>query len=162
MNYPNHKSVRVKWDTYQNGCYFITICTQNKIHYFGEIMNNEMSFTLLGIELQKIIENTPLVRNDQYIDIPIYTVMPNHFHMIITLNHKIDCHQHYFGVQRKNLSSVIRGIKSRLTSFAMKNNISFQWQSGFYEHIIQNERAFSKIYDYIQNNVINWSADRFY
>ena len=31
------KSVRVKWDTYQNGCYFVTICTKNRKHDFGEI-----------------------------------------------------------------------------------------------------------------------------
>ncbi|MFY1026618.1 transposase [Actinobacillus seminis] len=162
MNYPNRQSVRVKWNTYQNGCYFITVCTKNKMHYFGEIINNEMQFTPLGLELQKIIENTPLVRNDQYIEIPIYTVMPNHFHFIITINYETDRHQHYFGAQRKNLSSIVRGIKSKLTSFAIQNNISFQWQSRFHEHIIKNERAFSYIYDYVQNNVINWLQDCFY
>ncbi|EEV24805.1 hypothetical protein AM202_01235 [Actinobacillus minor 202] len=162
MNYPNRKSVRVKWDTYQNGCYFVTVCTKNKIHHFGKIINHEMQPSQIGIELQRIIENTPLVRDDQFIEIPVYTVMPNHFHMIIILNFKTDQHQHYFGAQRKNLSSIIRGIKSKLTSIAIKNSISFQWQSGFYEHIIQSDQAFFTIYDYIQNNVINWSSDRFY
>ncbi|AFU18914.1 transposase [Actinobacillus suis] len=162
MNKPNRKSVRVKWDSYQNGCYFVTVCTKDKYHYFGEIMNNEMQFTHLGLELQKIIENTPLVRNNQYIEIPIYTIMPSHFHLLIIINSDIDRHQHYFGVQRKNLASVIRGIKSKLTSFAIKHNLSFQWQSGFHEHIVKSERAFEHIYNYVQNNVINWSQDCFH
>jgi hypothetical protein len=30
------------WDYGANAAYFITICTKNRIHYFGEIINKEM------------------------------------------------------------------------------------------------------------------------
>ncbi|QIW16045.1 hypothetical protein A4G20_06710 [Pasteurellaceae bacterium RH1A] len=156
------KSVRVRWDAYQNGCYFVTICTKDKFHYFGEISNNVMHLSLLGLELQNIIQNTPLIRPDLFIEIPIFVVIPNHVHFIITINHEIDHHQHYFGSQSKNLSAIVRGIKGALTSFAKKNGIPFQWQPRFHEHIIQNERAFNYIYDYVENNVINWANDCFY
>ena len=159
---PKREAKRVKWDAYQNGCYFITICTKNKAHYFGEIKQQKMYLSKLGNKLSEIIEITLSIRDDQYIEIPIYTIMPNHLHLIITLNYKVDCHQHYFGPQRKNLSSVIRGIKSALTSYAIENKISFEWQPRFYEHIIQNQKAFDFIYDYIENNVINWDKDCFY
>ncbi|ATW43246.1 hypothetical protein Q7506_04085 [Glaesserella parasuis] len=156
------KTNRVTWDTYQNGCYFITICTKNKFHYFGEIHHQKMYLSELGYKLDEIIKDTPKIRNDQYIDIPIYTIMPNHLHFIITINYKINCHQHYFGAQRKNLSSIIRGIKSALTYYARCQNIPFDWQPRFYEHIIQSDRAFNFIYNYIENNIINWEQDRFY
>lgn len=88
--------------------------------------------------------------------------MPNHFHFIIILNTEVSHHQHYFGSQSKNLSSIIRGIKSALTSFAIKNQIAFQWQPRYYEHIIRTEKAFTHIYHYVENNVINWESDCFY
>ncbi|MDY4478960.1 MAG: transposase [[Pasteurella] aerogenes] len=163
MNYPNRKSVRVKWDTYQNGCYFVTVCTQNKIHYFGEIQNQTIQLTTLGKQLQNIIQDTINLRQNQFIEIPIFTVMPNHFHLIITINSDTDKHQHYFGNgQSNNLSAIVRGIKSSLTSFAIKNQIPFKWQPRFHEHIIRSEKAFNFIYDYIQNNVIQWEQDYFY
>lgn len=74
----------------------------------------------------------------------------------------IDRHQHYFGSQSRNLSSIIRGIKCQLTSFALKNHIPFQWQTRFHEHIVKSEQVFSHIYDYIQNNAINWKTYSFH
>lgn len=31
-------SARADWHGYGGGVYFVTICTQNREHYFGEIM----------------------------------------------------------------------------------------------------------------------------
>ncbi|MCX2960399.1 transposase [Rodentibacter caecimuris] len=162
MKTSNRKTTRVTWNSYQNGCYFVTVCTKNKTHYFGEIHHQTMYLSPLGFTLQKIIQNTPLVRPDSYIDIPIFIIMPNHFHFIITLNSDVDRHQHYFGAQRKNLASIIRGIKCALSGYAKQENFLFEWQRGYYEHIIRNENAFQKIYQYIENNVINWDKDCFY
>ena len=30
------KSARASWHDYNGGAYFITICTKNRVHYFGE------------------------------------------------------------------------------------------------------------------------------
>jgi len=39
----DRKKIRLKgYDYSQAGCYFITICTHNRIDYFGEIRNSEM------------------------------------------------------------------------------------------------------------------------
>lgn len=158
----NRQIVRVKWNSYQNGCYFVTICTKDKIHYFGEIQNDKMKMSELGKVLETCILNTPTIRHDQYIELPIFTIMPNHLHFIIILNSELEHHQHYFGSQSKNLSSIVRGIKSALTTYARHNNIPFDWQPRFYEHIIQSEKSFHQIYDYIENNVKKWSTDCFY
>lgn len=160
--YIQRKSVRVKWDTYQNGCYFVTICTKNRTHDFGEIRYQKMYLSLLGAKLAEALEQTPNIRDDQYIDIPIFAIMPNHLHFIITLNYQQDIHQHHFGTQRKNLSSVVRGIKSSLTYFARCNDIPFNWQSRFHEHIIRNQQEFEQIYQYIEHNVLNWENDCFF
>ncbi|WP_032092402.1 transposase [Necropsobacter rosorum] len=159
---PNRKLIRVKWDNYQNGAYFITICTKNKQHYFGKIYNQKMYLSVLGEKLHSIILDTIEIRQSQYINLPIFTIMPNHLHFIMVLNTSKDISQHSFQPQRENLASIIRGIKCQLTSFAKQNNIPFEWQSRYYDRIIRNDREFGFIYDYIDHNVINWEQDKLY
>nr|WP_299422491.1 transposase [uncultured Emticicia sp.] len=67
-----------------------------------------------------------------------------------------------FGPQSKNLGSIIRGFKSSVTTFARKNDIPFQWQTRYHDHIIRNETEFSRISNYILNNPSKWQDDKFY
>lgn len=36
------------------------------------------------------------------------------------------------------------------------------WQKNFYEHIIRNQKEYADIWEYIQNNPINWVNDEYY
>jgi REP element-mobilizing transposase RayT len=65
-----------------------------------------------------------------------------------------------FGPQSKNLGSVMRGFKSTVSSFAMDNNIIFNWQPRYYDHVIRNHDEFMRISTYIRNNPANWENDR--
>jgi len=50
----HRRSIRLKnYDYSQAGAYFITICTQNREHLFGEISNGKMLLNEYG----KIVEN---------------------------------------------------------------------------------------------------------
>lgn len=40
------------WDYGSNGYYFITICTANQEHYFGEIINQEFNTSEIGISAE--------------------------------------------------------------------------------------------------------------
>ena len=53
MNFDRHqqnrKSIRLKnYDYRSNGYYFVTICTHQKICYFGDIKNNQIMLPELG------------------------------------------------------------------------------------------------------------------
>ena len=81
---PRHsrKSIRLKgYDYTHNGAYFITICTQNRIHRFGKIDNGEIVLNDAGkIALkcwQEIPEHFTNVKLDRFV------IMPNHIHGII-------------------------------------------------------------------------------
>ena len=67
-----------------------------------------------------------------------------------------------FGPQFGNLSSVVRGIKSAVTKYAIEHDISFAWQSRYHDHIIRNQLEMNRIADYIENNPMQWELDRFY
>jgi putative transposase len=60
-----------------------------------------------------------------------------------------------FGPQSNNLSSIIRGFKSAVTTRArISGNKEFQWQSRYHDKIIRDEREFFQKRLYILNNPI--------
>jgi REP-associated tyrosine transposase len=60
-----------------------------------------------------------------------------------------------YGPQRKNLSSIIRGYKSSVTTFARKHDIIFAWQSRFNDRIIDDINGLMFCEQYILNNPAN-------
>ncbi len=71
-------------------------------------------------------------------------------------------YKNQFSPQSKNLSSIIRGYKSAVTTFARKNEIEFDWQSRFHDHIIRSMDDYHRISKYIINNPTKWQEDKFY
>ena len=72
------------WDYRWAGAYFITICTQNREHYFGNIENGEMKLSPVGTiadvmwhEIKNHLKN---------IELDAFVVMPNHIHGILIIN----------------------------------------------------------------------------
>ncbi len=72
---------------YNNGVYFVTICVQNRLPAFGEIIwdatleNVEVQLSQLGKEVKRCIGETEKIREG--VRIPILQIMPDHVHFII-------------------------------------------------------------------------------
>lgn len=63
---------------------------------------------------------------------------------------------------KKNaVSTIIRSYKSAVTKHANRLNLKFKWQTRFYDHIVDNDRSFQNISNYIINNPANWKKDKF-
>lgn len=77
-------SARATWHNYDGGMYFVTICTKEKIHYFGEIVDGEMRLKELGKYASECMENVSLHFPDA--EIPLFVVMPNHIHSIVYID----------------------------------------------------------------------------
>jgi REP element-mobilizing transposase RayT len=81
------------WDYRWAGAYFITICTKNREHLFGEIEDGKMHVSPAGAiafvlwhEIKNHVNN---------IELGEFVVMPNHVHGILILNgenHQFDNH----------------------------------------------------------------------
>ena len=83
-NVRNRKSIRLKnYDYSQAGLYFITICTQNRLHLFGEIIGDEMVLNDAGGMIDKIWHEIPIYYDG--FKIHQFIVMPNHIHGIIEI-----------------------------------------------------------------------------
>ncbi|MDP6628343.1 MAG: transposase, partial [Candidatus Marinimicrobia bacterium] len=72
------------WDYSNPGMYFVTICTQNFMEWFGVVNNEKMDLNKMGEIADscwtKIPNHFPNVELDEYI------IMPNHIHGIIGIN----------------------------------------------------------------------------
>ena len=172
------KSIRLQnWDYSWNAPYFITICTKNKEYYFGNIVNNDMKLSSIGILADVFLYE--IKNHAKNVELGSFIVMPNHIHMILVLNDNVNNvetrhalsishHQQTIGQQRfqnqgKNtISSIIGSYKSAVTKHAHRLGFSFAWQSRFHEHIIRNEESYNIIENYIRENPIKWNDDRFY
>lgn len=151
----SRKSPRADFHNYSCGNYFVTICTCDKKHYFGEIINGEMHFTTLGEFCREALGG--IESHYQYVEVPVFIVMPNHVHAIIGINDSADAPP-----IRAALSVIIGGFKQKVTMFARRNNIEFAWQARYHDHIIRNSCDGNNISDYIKTNVERWANDIFF
>ncbi|MBE6283789.1 MAG: transposase [Mediterranea massiliensis] len=82
--HPQRKSPRADWLEYNEGRYFVTVCTRDHRHCFGEIENGVMTLTTVGRYLDEELKNAAL--HQSYIRVLQHVVMPNHFHAIIEVD----------------------------------------------------------------------------
>ncbi len=78
----HRRSIRLKeFDYSKEGYYFLTICTQNREHVFGEIRNGEMVLNDAG----RMVEKWYYELENKFSDIKCHDhiIMPNHIHFVI-------------------------------------------------------------------------------
>ena len=78
------------WDYRWAGAYFITICTQNRIYYFGEIQNGVMNLSNVGVIADILWHEIP--HHAKNVELGAFVVMPNHIHGILILTGNDDDH----------------------------------------------------------------------
>ena len=79
-------SVRLQnWDYRWNAAYFVTICTQGRESYFGEIVDGKMKLSEIGEIVEYEWLKTYEMRPDMNLQKGEFVVMPNHFHAIIII-----------------------------------------------------------------------------
>src|SRR5690606_3160554 len=73
------------WDYARNGRYYVTICTENREHYFGKIVKKTMRLSHVGV-IADIMWHE-IKNHTKYVELGVYQVMPNHLHGILHLNY---------------------------------------------------------------------------
>lgn len=163
------------YDYGQKGAYFITICTHERINYFGEIVNDEMQLNELGQMAEKYWWEIPV--HFSFIELGEFVVMPNHVHGILIIDKTendvetrlIASLPNSGGITgphnpmfHDNISRIIRWYKGRCSFEIRKIHADFAWQTRFHDHIIRNRKSFEIIERYIVTNPKNWKEDKFY
>ena len=183
------ESARADWHDYDGGSYFITICTKDREHFFGEIEDGGMVLSDIGKYVDEQFRN--ITSHYPYANLPLWTIMPNHVHAIVIISACRDVARNVSPTEsicsegdvaryvstnptdkneymaerspkQGSLAAVIRGLKSAVTKYANENEILFAWQPRFHDHIVRDTPEMNRIADYIENNVANWKDDEFY
>ena len=144
----------------------------------------EMKLSEIGIIANKCWFDIPM--HSKNVVLHEFVVMPNHVHGIIEI---IVNNDDVGDTQRRDdacnvstthvdspkssqmkkilpksgsLGRIVGGYKSAVSKIAHRNRFEFQWQTRYYDHIIRNTDDYSRIRNYIKNNLENWEKDKFY
>lgn len=131
-------------------------------------------------EIGKIVERHLLLTSKviNNIDIPLYVIMPNHIHFIISVEPKPEEVYSVNPIDQRNpnpslranqmfqrhiptLSKYINSFKGAVTKEARQKLSEFAWQQRYHDRIIRNINEANRISDYILNNVARWDEDCF-
>ncbi len=79
----NRHQFHASWHNYNNGVYFVTICSHEKQLIFGKISTHAMHMSELGMIVEGCIKEIPSHHDD--VEICNYVVMPNHIHIVMAV-----------------------------------------------------------------------------
>ena len=210
MVLPVRKSPRAKWHNYNGADYFVTICTGDRINYFGSNVDGKTQLTAVGEYAKQCIEKIGVIYKN--VQVPLYVIMPNHIHLIIIINdnnaeptpsvglsygsrnnadtrlphcdsptahrdsptssydsNNIEKTQEEINLEMQRrakccgrLSHIIGQFKSAVVRYTKLNDISFEWQARYHDHIVRNQEEMNNIANYIEQNPAKWETDCFY
>ena len=167
------RSIRLpEYDYSQDGAYFVTICTQNKEHLFGEIASGKMILNdagrMIDMWWQELPKHFVPVQIDQYV------IMPNHVHGVIVIVGVDRCVDPRKTAEIKKgehvgspLPHIVQWYKTMTTNEYIKGVKTNRWrpfarrlwQRNYYEHVIRNEYDLNEIRKYIIENPLKWALD---
>lgn len=84
----HRRSIRLKgYDYAQEGAYFVTICTHERMHLFGQVVDAVMHPSPLGDIAQRCWDAIP--QHMPHVDIGDFVVMPNHVHGVMIIRERL-------------------------------------------------------------------------
>lgn len=156
MDLPKRKPNRLPDFDYRTpGAYFITICTKDRKCLLWDTVGASIARPQLsqyGLVVQKAICDIP--KHYSAISIDHYVVMPNHVHLLLQINTDAD--------GRPMVAPTISTVVQQLKGIVSKQIGHSIWQKLFHDHVIRNAADYTKIWEYIENNPLQWKLDCFY
>ena len=165
------KTPRANWIDYDNGMYFITICTKNRKHYFGRVVGCDVDLSPIGEIVNYNLEHAS--QYCDYVEVPLYVVMPNHIHLMVYCatdkDEDIPNEQRHPNPSKRAdtsgkryvpaLTRYISMLKGAVTKQAKKIDPTFAWQTRYFDRLVRGEKEYRLIADYIRNIPITWPHD---
>jgi REP element-mobilizing transposase RayT len=164
----HRRSIRMRgYDYAQPGAYFVTVCTQDNRHLFGDVVEGQMRLNESGETVRACW--LWLAKRYSHVELDEWIVMPNHIHAIVRIHDRRGGSGTAPGgasrcAPTKPLGRLIGAFKT--VSTKRFNEIrgtpgTVVWQRNYYEHIIRNEDECEKIREYVRRNPLLWACDRY-
>ena len=156
-----------EYDYGQNGCYFVTLCTQGRAWRFGLPLpvgaapcgRPNSAAEMAERWLWKLEEKYPNVTIDKHV------VMPNHIHALISIENGGQG-----GHAGPPLPKIIDWYKTMTTNEYIRlvrqgDAPPFQgklWQRSYFDHVVRTYDDYLRVWSYIDNNPAKWREDDYY
>lgn len=149
---PQRKRLRLEgYDYSQNGSYFVTVVTKRRMPLLCKIVREglcalpKIKLTKIGSEVKNSIE---YINNYQYVSVDKYAIMPDHIHLLISLN-----------FPGGHGDPPLQDIVAHLKSYTTHKHGEVLWQRSYFDHIIRDEEDYLNVWNYIDANSIKHTAD---
>ena len=168
MNADRRRSTRLpRFDYTRQGAYFVTLCTLHRACLFGDILNGEMQLNEIGKSAHRMWEEIPI--HFPHVEIDASVIMPNHVHGVIVIPNAPVGATHASplpsGPPKRSLGAIIGAYKSAVSRHANRLGLSSGssgrsiWQRNYYDHVIRDDAALTRIRQYIADNPFRWAED---
>ena len=129
----------------------IIVCFAAYLNAGGARIARPCGLSPAGIAVEDGIKNIPL--KYPHITLDKYVIMPNHIHLILIINA-----DNGRAMRAPTISTVVNQFKGYVTK-----TVGFPiWQKLFYDHIIRDNADYLRIWQYIDENPLNWTQDEYY
>ena len=157
MDLPQRKPNRIPdYDYSLGGCYFVTICTQNRARILSHIVGDGFPVpTDHGNIAEAKINEIPLKYPGVFVE--NYVIMPDHIHLLLRIE------AHGTGNPSPTVGTIIGWYKYETTKlFNNLQNTPGQkhFQRSYYDHVIRNQQDYNEIWEYIENNPRKWAMQK--
>ncbi len=131
FNYSSHEHV-----------FSLTICTAHKQPYFSDPNIS-----------RAIVDELEYRRTSKEIKLFCYCIMPDHLHMLISLEENYAKKKGAFG--ERTLQNWVSAFKRHTAKISAQiSSIRELWQSNFYDHVVRKDESLVEICLYILNNPV--------
>ena len=159
---PVRKPNRLRnFDYSEDGAYFITICTKDRKQILSRITAADESVppVLHLTEVGRIVNAVFTAIPEHYPNVLVdhFVIMPNHIHLLLWIKHRGRSVSAPTDAQNPSIDRIIRHCKA----FVTRKPGSTIWQTGFYDHVIRDERDYLIRAQYIENNPAKWAEDEY-
>lgn len=146
------------FDYSMEAVYFVTICSYENKHIFGEISKVDGINVFFPSRIGEIVQENLYKLAERFPEFELihFSLLPNHLHFLV-LKKEID-------IPRKRILSEFVGAFKSLSDRAVRNEMSIIkiWQHSFNDHIIRNEKDLQTHWLYIEENVNRWGEDEYF
>lgn len=167
------KNIRLKgYDYSEPGEYFVTICTKDRAHILGDVVDGVMRLSDAGRIVascwNEISARFPHTRVD------VFQVMPNHVHGIIEIGETNISRRGLINqtpaenewILMKNphitLGKIVRAFKARCAKSIHDAGLTtFAWQRNYHDRIICTDVEYYFVERYIRLNPLLWHLDSY-
>jgi len=140
------------------GFYNLTICTKDKMHWFGHVVNGKMVLSPWGnIAHEQLLW---LEKQFQHIRLDGFVVMPNHVHVIVEIRRDVVGNGRDRSLQ-KPIPELMGAFKTTSSKIIHQRGLpGFRWQKSYYDRLLRTDDELEHARWYIRTNPERWYRDR--